>query len=72
MISGNLQFVCLIFNIYLDVGCRLGGGAAAAPWVHDLHHHPTQNATATVKQGVATNVVESAELRVYIVRHTTH
>jgi len=52
--------VCVPNLQYLDVGRRLGGAAAAAQRVHEHHHH--QNVTSTAKQGVATNMVEWAEL----------
>ena len=52
--------VCVPNLQYLDVGRRLGGAAAAAQRVHEHHHH--QNVTANAKQGVATNMVEWAEL----------
>ena len=52
--------VCVPNVQYLDVGRKLGGTAAAAQRVHERHHHP--NATSTAKQGVATNMIEWAEL----------
>ena len=52
--------VCVPNLQYLDVGRRLGGAAAAAQRVHEHQHH--LNATSTAKQGVATNMVEWAEL----------